>query len=63
MKYIITFSVNTMFTSEVETNTLKDAIKEANKQFSDADFGAAENIDGEIIHIEDESGHVFTTPD
>ena len=63
MKYIITFSVNTMFTSEVETNTLKDAVEEANKQVSDADFGVAENIDSAIIHIEDELGHVFTTPD
>ena len=54
MKYYVKYRVEARYIAEVEADDVEDARKKADEAFSDADFGAAEDIDGEAIIIEDE---------
>ena len=56
IKFYVTFKVDARFTAEVEADDLETARKIAEKQFSETDFGEAEDIDGDIVTIEDEAG-------
>ena len=56
MKYYVTYKVEARYIAEVEANNLEEARKKASEEFFDADFGVAEDIDGEDIIIEDENG-------
>lgn len=56
MKYYITFKVEARYIAEVEADSIEKAIVKARDDFSDADFGAAKDIDGEEIIVEDENG-------
>lgn len=56
-KYFVKFKVDARYVAEVETDALEEAKKEAEYAFSNADFGEAEDIDGEIVNIEDENGN------
>ena len=55
-KYYVKFKVESRYVIEVEAENLKEAKKEAEYQFSGADFGESEDIDGEIISVENENG-------
>lgn len=57
MKFYVTHSVQARYISCVEADNLEDAKKKADDKFSDADFGEAQDIDGEAIVIEDENGN------
>ena len=57
MKYYVTFKVDARFMAEVEAASIDEARKKATESFSDADFGVAEDIDGEAIIVEDEAGN------
>lgn len=56
MKYYITFRVEALYTAEVEVEDKYDAIQKGQEAFSDADFGEAYDIDGELLCIENEKG-------
>ncbi len=57
MKYYVTYKVEARYVAEVEADNLEEARKKANEEFCDADFGVAEDIDGEDIIVEDENGN------
>ena len=53
MKYFVTFNVEAKYTAVVEADSLEDALEKANDNFSDADLGECEEIDGEPIFVGD----------
>jgi len=55
MKYRVTFKIDARYSTEVEADNLEEARKKANEKYFDADFGEANDIDGEDIIIEDEN--------
>lgn len=55
--YAVTFKIDATYTTEVYATSLEEAEKLAAQNFSDADFGEAENIDGDIIAIDDADGN------
>ena len=57
MKYYITYKIEGRYVAEVEADNLKQAMKKAESEYLDADFGEAGDIDGEMIVIEDEKGN------
>ena len=54
MKYYITYKIESRYVAEVEADNLEQAMKKAESEYLDADFGEAEDIDGEMIAVEDE---------
>ena len=57
MKYYVTYKVEARYIAEVEADSLEEAMNKAEEEYIDADFGEAEDIDGEAIIVEDESGN------
>lgn len=57
MKYYVKFKVDARFVAEVEADSIEEARVKASASFSDADFGAAEDIDGEAVDVEDADGN------
>lgn len=57
MKYYITYKIEARYVAEVEADNLEQAMKKAESEYLDADFGEAEDIDGEMIAVEDEKGN------
>ena len=57
MKYYVTYRIDARYIAEVEANNLDNAIKKAREEYYDADFGEAEDIDGEEVVVEDENGN------
>lgn len=57
MKYYVTYKVEARYIAEVEADNLKEAMEKAESEYIDADFGVAEDIDGEAIIVEDENGN------
>ena len=57
MKYYVTYKVEARYIAKVEADNLEEARKKASEEFCDADFGAATNIGGENIIVEDENGN------
>jgi len=55
MKNAVTFKIDARYSTEVEADNLEEARKKANEKYFDADFGEANDIDGEDIIIEDEN--------
>lgn len=56
-KYYVKFKIDARYVAEVEASNVEEAKEKASEVFSDADFGAAEDIDGEVIVVEDENGN------
>ena len=56
MKYYVTYKIDARYIAEVEAENIEEAKKKAEGKFLDADFGEAEDIDGEIIIVEDNNG-------
>lgn len=57
MKYYVTYKIDARYCVGVEADNLEEAMKKARDEYYDADFGAAEDIDGETIIVEDENGN------
>ena len=57
MKYYVTYKVDARCILAVEAENVDEALKKASDKFCDADFGEAEDIDGEPIIAEDEKGN------
>ena len=57
MKYYVTYRVDATYTVEVEAGDREEAMEKAEQEYCDADFGVAENIEGECIVIDDEKGN------
>ena len=55
MKYYVTYKIDARYIAEVEAENIEEAKQKAEGKFRDADFGEAEDIDGEAIIIEDEN--------
>ena len=56
MKYYVTYKVEARYIAEVEADSLEEAMEKAESEYIDADFGVAEDINGEKIIVEDENG-------
>lgn len=57
MKYYVTYKIDARYVAEVEANSLEEAMKKAELEYIDADFGVASDIDSETIVVEDENGN------
>ena len=57
MKYYVTYRIDARYIAEVEADSLEEAKRKADEEWCDADFGAAQDIDGEPIIVEDENGN------
>lgn len=57
MKFYVTYKIEARYIAEVEADNLEEAMKKAESEYLDADFGVAEDIDGEQIIVEDEKGN------
>ena len=57
MKYYVTFAIDARYVAKVEADSPEEAIHNARDKFIDADFGEAEDIDGEEIIVEDNNGN------
>ena len=57
MKYYVTYKIDARYIAEVEADSIKEALEKAESEYYDADFGAAQDIDGESMVIEDENGN------
>lgn len=55
--FYVTYKVESRYIASVEADSKETALKEAENKFQDADFGDAEDIEGEAIIIEDEDGN------
>ena len=51
MKYYVTYRIDARYVTEVEADSLEEAKKKADEEWCDADFGAAQDIDGEPIIV------------
>ena len=56
-QFYVTYKIEARFVAAVTANDLEDAKKAAQEAYTGADFGAATDIDGEPIIIEDEHGN------
>lgn len=56
MKYYVTYKIDARYIVEVEAESVEEAKTKAEDKFIDADFGKAEDIDGEAIIVEDING-------
>jgi len=57
LTYYVTFKVDARFIADVEADSPEQAMEQAKYRFYDADFGEAQDIDGEAIFAEDEDGN------
>lgn len=57
MKFYITYKIEARYIAKVEADNLEEAMKKAESEYLDADFGEAEDIDGEQVIVEDEKGN------
>lgn len=57
MTYYVSYKIDARYIAEVEADSLEEAMEKAKESYMDADFGAAKDIDGEPIVVEDESGN------
>lgn len=59
VKYYVRFKIDARYTVEIEADNLEEAREKANDEYIDADFGEAEDINGEAISVEDEDGNII----
>lgn len=57
MTYYVSYKIDARYIAEVEANSLKEAMEKAEESYMEADFGVAQDINGEPIIVEDESGN------
>lgn len=52
MKYWVTYKIEARYTAKVDADSIEEAIDKSRDEWYDADFGEAEDIDGEPIIVE-----------
>lgn len=57
MTYYVTYKIDARYIAEVEADSFEEAMEKAEENYIDADFGVAQDIDGEPVVVEDESGN------
>ena len=57
MKYYVKYAVKARYLAEVEADSLEAAMRLAEDKFFEANFGEAEDIDGDVIYVEDNDGN------
>ena len=57
MKYYVSFNIDARYIVGIDAGSVNEALELAYEKFSDADFGEAEDIDGDAIIVEDEKGN------
>lgn len=57
MKYYVSHRIVARHVVEVEADSIEEAKAKADIEFSEADFGVAEDIDGKVTYVEDEHGN------
>ena len=55
MKYCVTYRIDARYITEVEADSLQEALDKAYDEYIGADFGEARDIDGEVVFVEDEN--------
>ena len=55
--FYITYKIEARFIATVDAESLEEAMEAAEGRYHDADFGEAEDIEGEPIIAEDEDGN------
>lgn len=55
-EYYVTYKITARFIAAVEASGVDEAMYLAQGRFYDADFGEAEDIEGEVVIVEDENG-------
>lgn len=58
MNYWVTFKIKGRFVASVDAESVEEAVKKAQDEYIDADFGALEEIEGEPVIVEDEVGAI-----
>jgi len=53
MKYYVEYRLDARYTTCVEADSIEEALKEAEDNYCDANFGEAKDIEGEPIIVED----------
>lgn len=56
-KYFVRMKIDARYTTEVEADSIEEAKEKAEENFSNADFGEASDIDGDVVVIEDPDGN------
>lgn len=56
-KFYVTYKIEARYVAEVEAEDLEEAKAKAEEEYDSADFGEAEDIDGELIIVEDAKGN------
>lgn len=56
-KFYVTYKIEARYVVEVEADDLEEAKEKAEEEWDSADFGEAENIEGELIIVEDAKGN------
>lgn len=56
MKYYVTYKIDARYIAQIEAENIEEAKRKAEGKFLDANFGEAEDIDGEAIIVEDTNG-------
>ena len=56
MKYFVTYKIDARYIAEIEAENIEEAKRKAEGKFLDANFGEAEDVDGEQIIVEDNNG-------
>lgn len=56
MKYYVTYKIDARYIAEIEAENIEEAKRKAEGKFLDANFGEAEDVDGEQIIVEDNNG-------
>lgn len=55
--YYVTYAIDARFVAEVQARNETEALNKAEDEFYSADFGAARDICGEAVVVEDENGN------
>ena len=55
MRYYVTYRIDARYITEVEADSLQEALEKADEEYLDANFGEARDIDGEPVLVEDEN--------
>ena len=57
MTYWVSYAISARYTVPVEAENVEEALKKAEYEWVDADFGQAEDVEGKPIIVEDENGN------
>lgn len=57
MNFYVTYKVKAFYTTCVKANDLDEALEFAEGKFLEADFGEAEEIEGETVYAEDQDNN------